>query len=114
MIDAMPPSVWKLSAHQHKISHVERSLIWDSHFHDVYHKVVGSQYEPFVEYVGPQGRLYQKLDPDTGSTILTFVIDEIVEFEWQYIVPPSVLESTQFASAEQVRGMILNSLYINS
>jgi len=86
MIDAMPPSVWKLSAHLHKISHVERSIIWDSHFHDVCHKVVGSQYEPFVEYVGPQGRLYQKLDPNTGSTILTFVIDEIVEFEWQHIV----------------------------
>jgi hypothetical protein len=73
--------------HQHKISHVERSLIWDSQLHEVYHKVVGSQYEPFVEYGGPQGRLYQKLDHGTRRTIFTFVVDEIAEFEWQYIVP---------------------------
>ena len=114
MIGAMPLSVWKLSAHHHKISYVERSFIWDSRSHDVYHKVVGFQYEIFVEYGGPQGRLYQKLDRDTGCTVLTFVVDEIVEFEWQYIVPPSVLESTQYTSAEQMRELVLNSLYINA
>lgn len=81
--------------------------------HEVYHAVVGSQHETFVEYGGPQGRLYQKLDRDMGNTILTFVVDELAEFEWQYIVPPSVVESTQYMSAEQVRGMILNDLYIN-
>jgi hypothetical protein len=113
MIGAMPPSVWKLSVHRHKISHIERSFIWDSRFHDVYHALVGSQYEAFVEYGGPQGRLYQKLDRDTGSTILTFVVYEVAEFEWQYIVPPPVVESTQYMSAEQVKGMILNSIYIN-
>lgn len=112
MINAMPPSVWKLSAHHHKISHIERSFIWASGIHDVYHKLIGFQYEPFVEYAGPQGCLYQKLDRDTGSTILTFVVHGIVEFEWQHIIPPWVVESTQDMSAEQVKGMILNSLYI--
>lgn len=114
MISAMPPSVWKLSVHQHKISCIERSFIWDSQAHVIYHSVVGSQYDPFVEYNGPQGRLYQQLDRDTRSTILTFVVDEITEFEWQYIVPPLVVESTQHASGEQVMRMILNSLYINA
>lgn len=112
MIDAMPPSVWKLSAHHYKISHIERSFIWASESHDVYHKLIGFQYETFVEYRGPQGCLYQKLDHVTGSTILTFVVHEIVGFEWQHIVPPSVVESTQEMNAEQVKGMILNSLYI--
>lgn len=74
---------------------------------------MGSQYEPFVEYSGPQGRLYQKLDRDTGNTVLTFVVDEIAEFEWQYTVPASVVESTQYARAELVMGTILSSLYIN-
>jgi hypothetical protein len=44
MIGAMPPSVWKLSVHQYKISSIERSLIWGSQSHAVYHNVVGSQY----------------------------------------------------------------------
>ena len=92
---------------------MERSFIWDSRNHDVYHKVVGFQYEIFVEYGGPQGHLYQKLDRDTGGTVLTFVVDEIVEFEWQSVVPPSVLESTQYTSAEQVKELVLISLYIN-
>ena len=92
---------------------MERSFIWDSRNHDVYHKVVGFQYEIFVEYSGPQGHLYQKLDCDTGGTVLTFVVDEIVEFEWQSVVPPSVLESMQYTSAEQVKELVLISLYIN-
>jgi len=114
MIGAMPPSVWRLAVHQHKISGIERSFIWDSQTHAAYHNVVGSRFEPFVEYNGPQGRLYQRLDRDTRNTILTFVVDEIVAFEWQYIVPPLVVEWTQYASTEQVMGLILRSLYINA
>ena len=110
----MPLSVWKLSVHHHKISPVERSFIWDSRNHDANHKALGFQYEIFVEYGGPQGHLYQKLDRDPGGTVLTIVVDEIVEFEWQSVVPPSVLESTQYTSAEQVKGLVLNSLYINA
>ena len=114
MIGAMPPSVWKLCVHQHKISGIQRSLIWNSQTHVVYHNIVGSQYEPFVEYNGPQGRLYQILDRDTRNTVLTFVVDGISEFEWQLIVPPSMVESTKYASTAQVMGMVLNSLYISS
>ena len=98
--------------HRHKISCIERSLIWDSQSDLLYHNIVGSQYEPFVEYSGPQGRLYQKLDRNTGNTTLTFVVDEIVKFEWEYIVSASVIESTQ--DAEHMMAMILGHLFINS
>src|SRR5258708_9946335 len=114
MFEAMPRSVWVLSAHQHKVTRIARSIIWDSSAHAIYHDVVGAQYEPFVEYDGPQGRMYHQLDRHTWNTILTFVVDEIVEFGWKCFVPPLVVQSTQYTGVEQLKGVVLNNLYINT